>query len=151
LSGIDLRGLQIDSGAARVTCSLPRPRGSVPIHISSGVVAVELHRPTDAEVVVDVSTGTAKLQLDEFNLRTIAADAHWETSGAGRSRDRYDIRISSGVVKVSIDMRAALDSPAPGAPPGLRPEVDLRTGLELVLDGIESRLKALSERDRPQR
>ena len=45
LSGLDVREIHIDSGAVRVECILPPPRGVVPIDISSGVVGVRLRRP----------------------------------------------------------------------------------------------------------
>ena len=43
--GIDVREIKVDSGAAKVECFLPAPRGVVPIDISSGVAGVTVHRP----------------------------------------------------------------------------------------------------------
>ena len=45
VGGIEVREIKVDSGAAKVECFLPPPRGVVPIDISSGVVGVALHRP----------------------------------------------------------------------------------------------------------
>ncbi len=45
IGGLDVRAIKLDSGAAKVDCYLPRPRGVVPIEVSGGVVGLSLHRP----------------------------------------------------------------------------------------------------------
>src|SRR6202521_6087294 len=56
VGGLDVREIKLDSGAAKVECFLPRPRGIVPITVSGGVVGVNLHRPPDVAVIATIST-----------------------------------------------------------------------------------------------
>jgi TetR/AcrR family transcriptional regulator, tetracycline repressor protein len=139
LGGLDVREIWVDSGAANLECFLPEPRGVVPIHISSGVVNVGLHRPSNAAVVAHVHTGAVKLRLEEFSTRVAVFDVHWKTKEAEEAKDRYALDVSSGAVDVKLDTytpkaRAAMVEPEPprrsGAP---------ASALEILLDGVESR------------
>src|SRR5438477_12101765 len=51
VGGLDVREIHVDSGATNLECFLPQPRGAVPIHSSSGVVNVSLHRPRGPAVI----------------------------------------------------------------------------------------------------
>ena len=50
LSGLRVSGVELDSGAGNVTCTLPAPSGVVPIRVNSGIVGVTLHRPQNTAV-----------------------------------------------------------------------------------------------------
>ncbi|MBV9100938.1 MAG: TetR family transcriptional regulator [Candidatus Dormibacteraeota bacterium] len=147
-TSLDLRGLRIseielDSGAGNVSCTLPPPFGAVPIKVNSGIVGVTLHRPRGAAARATVSTGSVRVRLDARNMRSTGADAHWESPGASRSENRYELSVYSGCVKVSLDDSAPehprplpQDDSAPrdtAAPPGGQ-------AVSLMLDGIERRL-----------
>jgi hypothetical protein len=143
VGGIDVREIKLDSGAAKVECFLPSPRGVVPIIVSGGVVGVNLHRPPGAAVVADLSSGAVRVKLDEFAVKAVMADIHWESAGASASPDRYELRISGGAVQVSLDDTATaqpaafLEAPSPtsGEP---------ASALDILLDGVESRTSANS-------
>src|SRR5260221_2442868 len=114
---LDVREIKLDSGAAKVECFLPRPRGVVPIIVSGGVVGLTLHRPPGAAVVAHVSAGTARIKLDAFSATALTSDLHWETPGASASADRYELRINGGAVQVSLD-----DKATPSSPPRVEPQ-----------------------------
>src|SRR5260370_33977133 len=59
IGALDVRAIKLDSGAAKVECYLPRPRGVVPIEVSGGVVGLSLHRPRG----VAVGSATTPLAL----------------------------------------------------------------------------------------
>ena len=145
LGGIDVREIKVDSGAAKVECYLPVPRGVVPIDISSGVVGVTLHRPPGVAVVADIHTGAVRLKLDGYSTKAAISDARWESEGAAGAADRYELRINSGVVQLTLDT-AVSNTPSPATPPTVetRPDSEPRSALDILLDGVQSRLKEIS-------
>jgi len=139
---LDVREVHIDSGASKVECFLPSPRGVVPIHVSSGVVDVTLHRPKGVPVVAVVHTGALKLKLDEFSTRVAVFDVHWQTEGASAARDRYELDVSSGAVKFSLDTYEAKAAPAAAAPvESSRPAGKVASALDILLNGVEARVR----------
>jgi TetR/AcrR family tetracycline transcriptional repressor len=140
LAGLDVRGIHVDSGAAKLECYLPVPRGVVPIHISSGVAKVALHRPGGAAVVANVSTGAVKLKLDDLAMGVTISDVHWESEDAAGSADRYELQVSSGAVNVTLDTYAPrrVAVAAAGEP---RTAGKASSALDILLDGVEARVR----------
>ena len=138
---LDVREIKLDSGAAKVECFLPRPRGVVPIIVSGGVVGLTLHRPPGVSVVAHVSAGTARIKLDAFSATALTSDLHWESPGASASADRYELRINGGAVQVSLD-----DKATPSSAPSVQPERpaagEAASALDILLDGVETRVKS---------
>jgi hypothetical protein len=145
LSGIDVRGIHIDSGATRVECVLPPPTGSVPIEVSSGVVGVRLRRPPGVPVVAEVSTAAVQLRLDAFTIAATTSDVVWESVPGARQADHYRLRINSGAVRVSLEEDASLTLERPdaesaeGAAEGAAEGGGVVGALNVVLDGVASR------------
>ena len=139
VGGIDVREIKLDSGAARVECFLPRPRGVVPIIVSGGVVGVNLHMPPGTAVVAELSSGAVRVKLDEFVVQAVITDIHWESAGASSSSDRYELRINGGAVQVNVDDKAnAEPTPPAKAQPSVGGEVT--SAIDILLDGVENRL-----------
>ena len=138
LPGLDVREIKIDSGAVRVECILPPPRGVVPIDISSGVVGVRLRRPPGAKVVADVSTGAIQLRLDALSIAATTGDAHWESAGPS-SGHHYLLRVNSGAVRVALEEDATITAPAVDARTSPAAAGGVIAALNLVLDGIAAR------------
>jgi TetR/AcrR family transcriptional regulator, tetracycline repressor protein len=139
--GLDVREIKLDSGAAKVECFLPRPRGVVPIIVSGGVVGVTLHRPAGVAVKADMSAGAVGIKLDAFSA-ALTSDLQWESPGASASTDRYELRISGGAVQVTLDDKATPSS-APQAEPQPPVVVDAASALDILLDGVEMRVSSL--------
>jgi len=143
LRGLDLRELHFDSSATKVECILPPPRGIVPIQISSGVVRVTLRRIPGTAVVAEIKSGAVNVSLDGLVTRVALADTRWETSGASASADRYELRVSGGAVRVSLDQSVLESGASPmttqEAPSG---DSSLSLALGVVLDGIAGRSRA---------
>jgi len=142
VGGLDVREIYVDSGAANLECFLPEPRGVVPIHISSGVVNVAVHRPRGTGVVAQVHTGAVKLKLDDFSTKVAIFDVHWQSEGALQARDRFDLDVSSGVVDLKVDAYTPkverVDAPAREP----KPKGKAASALEILLDGVEARIKS---------
>lgn len=143
LTGLQLRGMELDSGAGNVSADLPSPPGIVPIKVNSGLVGVTLRRPRSAAIHALVHSGSVKVRFDGRPLRVTPVDMQWESPGASRSSDRYELTVHSGCVKVSMDAsaperavpraEAAASDPAGTAAP--------HDSVDLILDGIDARLK----------
>jgi AcrR family transcriptional regulator len=143
VGGLDVREIKMDGGAARVECFLPEPRGVVPIIVSGGVVGVKLHRPRGVAVVAAISTGAVRVRLDEFNSNAVVTDLRWSSEGAEKAADRYELRISGGAVQVSLDSETKSVPRADTQPePEPAPVGHPASALEILLDGVESRVKS---------
>ncbi len=145
LRDLDVREIKVDSGAAKVEIFLPDPGGIVPIEISGGVVGIKLHRASGAPVAAEVKGGAVRLKLGELAIKASVSDLRWESEeGASTAADRYELLIHGGAVQVELDsyasttksVRAASSAVAqPGLPPA--------SALEILLDGVESRVRNL--------
>ena len=142
LSGLDVRGVHVDSGAANLECFLPAPRGIVPVHVSSGVVNVAVHRARGAAVTALAHTGVVKLKLDEYSTRVAVFDVHWQTDGASAARDRYELDVSSGVVDFKLDTYTPRSQPIVATPAEPRAAGKPASALEILLDGVEARVRS---------
>jgi TetR/AcrR family transcriptional regulator, tetracycline repressor protein len=144
VEALDVREVKLDSGAAKVECYLPRPRGVVPIIVSGGVVGLKLHRPQGVAVAADVSTGAVRLRLDELSMRAVVTDMQWESEdGASVASDRYQLRISGGAVQVDLDAYTPKQEDADAGPHvEEQPAGEAVSALEILLDGVESRIRA---------
>ena len=143
LAGVDVREIWVDSGAANIDCYLPEPRGVVPVHVSSGVVNVKIHRPREAAVVAVVHTGAVKFRLDDTSSKVAVLDVHWQSPNALGAPDRYELDVSSGVVDLTLDVYRPkvrpLEPAAPESAPAAKPGTPV-TALDILLDGVEARV-----------
>lgn len=143
LSGLSISGVELDSGAGNVTCTLPAPSGVIPIRVNSGIVGVTLHRPRNTAVHALLSSGSVKVRMDGKPIRAMTSDVQWDTPGAMRNPDRYDLTVYSGCVRVTMDTAApAVAQMTQPRPSGASDASTWRAdeGVSLVLDGIEKRL-----------
>jgi TetR/AcrR family tetracycline transcriptional repressor len=142
LGGLDVRAIKLDSGAAKVECFLPRPRGVVPIEVSGGVVGLSLHRPRGVAVAADISPGALRVKLDDYAVNATVADSNWESvQGASEAPDRYQLRINSGAVQVTLDSKAKAIDPVMAEVP-FESIGDPVSALEILLDGVERRVRS---------
>ena len=140
VGGLDVRAIKLDSGAAKVECFLPRPRGVVPIEVSGGVVGLSLHRPRGVAVAADISPGALRVKLDDYAVNATVADSHWESvQGASDAPDRYQLHIKSGAVQVTLDSKTKTVDPVIAEVP-VESIGEPVSALEILLDGVESRV-----------
>ena len=141
LGGLDVREIRVDSGAANLQFLLPEPRGVVPIHISSGVVNVSIQRPPGAAVKALAHTGAVKLKLDDFSTKVAVLDVHWQSEGADRARDRYELEVSGGVVDLKLGTYAPSAKKIDLVAADVQPQGKRSSALEILLDGVEARTR----------
>jgi hypothetical protein len=142
VAGIDVRAIKLDSGAAKVECFLPAPRGIVPIEVSGGVVGLTIHRPAGSAAAAEISSGAVRLKLDDHSIKAAVTDSRWESEeGAASAPNRYQLRISGGAVQVNLDSQASEIPPAQ-ASPAEEPARKPASALDILLDGVESRIRS---------
>src|SRR5260370_446353 len=90
VGGLDVRAIKLDSGAAKVECYLPRPRGEVPIEGSGGVGGLRLHRPRGVAVAADISPPAPPGKIDDYaGTSTVAASHRSRRQRACAAPDPY--------------------------------------------------------------
>jgi len=141
-AGLDLREIWVDSGAVNLECFLPQPRGVVPIHISSGVFNVALHRARGAAVSAVVHTGAVKLKLDDYSTKVAVFDVHWHSGSEANMPNRYELDVSSGVVDFTLDAYVPRVQRVEAPPAEPQPAGKAASALEILLDGVEARVRA---------
>lgn len=102
LRNLRMSGVSISGGAYRCDLRLPRPSGTVPIHISDGAVNVSIRRPAGVAVRATMRDGAASVQLDERHVGPIESQEPVESPGYSEALDRYDIDLRGGASKVII-------------------------------------------------
>jgi TetR/AcrR family transcriptional regulator, tetracycline repressor protein len=148
LRGINLRGVQMDSSATKIECLLPRPEGVVPIHISSGVVRVALKRIPGTAVATVIKSGAVQVTLDDVHTRVALVDTRWETPGGAVAPDRYELEVSGGAVRVSLDDSATESTMSPPTQSTPATNDVLSAALGIVLDGVGLRARPASGKTR---
>jgi hypothetical protein len=77
--------------------------------------------------------------LDDYSSRAVITDFRWEGEGARGAKDRYEIRVNSGVVQLTLDT-VETSTPSAKAQPAAEPTATGKpvSALEILLDGVES-------------
>ncbi len=104
LSTINVSSMELDTGASREDITLGPPTGMVPISINGGALTVLVHRPTGAEVSVQVSGGAVSLTGDGQQARGIGSK-NWQSGGYEGAADAYTIAVNGGACTVTVDTR----------------------------------------------
>ncbi|MBV8527763.1 MAG: TetR family transcriptional regulator [Candidatus Dormibacteraeota bacterium] len=145
LTGLRVAGVELDSGAGNVSMTLPAPEGVVPIKVNSGLVGVALHRPLGTAAEAIVKSGSVKLRFDGQPMKATAMDMHWESPGGASARDRYEVTVHSGCVRVSLDSSAPASRPVRPQPAAGGDGVPAASWapavVEMMIDGISRRLQ----------
>lgn len=105
LSGLVLRGVDIGGGLARAEVSLPRPNGSVPLRVRGGVNRAAFHRPPGVGLRLHIRGGASRVVLDDEHLPPSGADTNWTSDEDAHSANRYEIEITGGASRLTVDVR----------------------------------------------
>jgi hypothetical protein len=105
LASIRLTGLDVSGGASQADATLPRPSGTVRVHISGGASNITVHRPSGVAARVRMSGGASNLTVDGTKHSVLSGEINWQTSDYDSAGDRYDFQISGGASNVTLDQR----------------------------------------------
>ncbi len=102
LRGLQVTGMSVSGGASRIDLRLPRPSGTVPIHIHSGAASVSIRRPDDVAVRAAVPDGAGNIQFDERRIGLIGSQTPLHSPDYDGATARYDVEIRGGVAQLTI-------------------------------------------------
>jgi hypothetical protein len=103
LSAMHLSSLNVSGGANQAEVRLPRPSGTVLVHISGGASNITVHRPSGVAARVQMSGGASNLTADGSKHSVLGGDVNWQTSDYDGAADRYDLQVSGGASNVTVD------------------------------------------------
>jgi Domain of unknown function (DUF5668) len=102
LASLQLKSMDINTGASREDITLGTPSGVVPITINGGALTVNLHRPQGTGASVSVSGGAVSLNFDGRQNHAIG-DLQQST---GNELDMFRVEVSGGACTVAMDTAA---------------------------------------------
>lgn len=105
LSVLELGSFEVTGGASGVAVTLPRPSGTVSVRVSGGASDVSIHRPEGVAARIRVGRGVSKLAFDEQRFGAIGGETRLQTIDYDGAADRYDLEVTGGASKLSIDTR----------------------------------------------
>lgn len=105
LASVRLTGLNVSGGASQAEATLPRPSGTVVIHISGGASNITVHRPSGVAARVRMSGGASNLTVDGSKHSVLSGEVNWQTSDYDTAGDRYELETSGGASNVTLDQR----------------------------------------------
>jgi hypothetical protein len=105
LSVLELGSFEIVGGASGIELTLPKPSGTVSVRVSGGASDVTVHRPASVAARVSVGRGASKLAFDDQRFGAIGGETRLQTPDYQSAADRYDIEVSGGASKLTVDAR----------------------------------------------
>jgi hypothetical protein len=94
--------VSIAGGVTRLDLRLPRPSGTVPIHIRDGAARVSIQRPDGAPIRATFPDGAASVQFDEQRIGPIISQTPVQSPDYDSASDRYDVEVQGGAAELTI-------------------------------------------------
>jgi hypothetical protein len=101
LSQVQLSSLEIRGGVSHFWARLSAPTGTVPVRVSAAS-DMTIYHPATIPLRIQARKGIGSLTLDEQRFGSIAGQIPLETNGFDEVINRYDIRLSGGAGRISI-------------------------------------------------
>ena len=102
LRQLQLRSLDMLSGANQILLMLSRPSGTAYIYISGGISRGTILVPADAGVSLRVSGGATNLVFDNQRFGAIGAETSLQSPDFNSTTGRFDICIAGGASNLTI-------------------------------------------------
>jgi len=103
LREVRLGSLKLAGGASRIEIMLPRPLGTVPVHILGGASNVAIHRPEGVAARIHASGGATNLSFDEKHFGAIGGDVNVQSPDYDAALKRYNIEVTGGANNMTLD------------------------------------------------
>jgi DNA-binding MarR family transcriptional regulator len=118
LSELRLSSLEATGGISKVDLRLPPPIAIVPIRVSGGANDVALHRPAGTGIRLRIRGGANKVTVDGQTIHGKGdvvfggdgparqpGEVAYETKGFGTLAQRYEIELTGGANRLTVDTR----------------------------------------------
>jgi TetR/AcrR family tetracycline transcriptional repressor len=169
LRKLRLVAMTFHGDVSSMTLLLPPPAGTVPLRFAGAAHKATITRPPGVAARIRVKPGASKLTLDTLRVGA-AGETDWETPDFAAATDRYDVEIARGAHELTFTAAGDdAEEPPPGATPApsrsgavleslsaeeyptlaalaaemaeTDPDARFEFGLQLLLDGMERRLR----------
>jgi hypothetical protein len=98
-------GVEVLGGVSHLDIALPRPQGTVPVHMSGGADRFAVHAPSGVPVQARLDSGAGTVTVDGSTHTGLSAGTVVSTGDWERTQDRYDIEAAAGVSTFTVDRR----------------------------------------------
>jgi hypothetical protein len=102
LENLELTELDVSGGTSKLEVKLPRPKGTVRVHVGGGASNVELIRPVGVPVRVRIGGGASRLAIDDFSVGSAGGKTDWRSPDYEEAESRFDVEIGAGASKVTV-------------------------------------------------
>lgn len=106
LREIQLRSLIVTGGVSEADILLPRPVGTVQIHVASGVSNLRIFHPQGVAAQLKVGGGINQLVFHGQSYGSIGGGIQVDTADYKTDTNRYEIVIDGGVSNLSVRTQA---------------------------------------------
>ncbi|PRY42227.1 hypothetical protein [Umezawaea tangerina] len=105
---VDLRTAKLESvdfgaGSDRIDLTLPTPTGTVPVRMTGGASAFDLHLPAGAQAQVRFSGGAGHAVIDGTSTSGLAGGTVLSTTDLDTAADHYAVDAVAGVAELTVD------------------------------------------------
>jgi hypothetical protein len=105
LHELRLGSINLAGGASRIEVRLPRPSGTVSVHILGGASNVTIHRPDGVAARIHAGGGATHLTFDEKHFGVIGGDVNLRDPDYDDAANRYYFEVMGGANNLIIDAR----------------------------------------------
>jgi uncharacterized membrane protein len=102
MRGVRLTAVSISGPSGRLDLRLPRPSGTVPIHIRDGAANVSIRRPAGVAVRALVPDGAVSVHLDERHVGAADSRQPIQSPDYDDAVDRYEVEGRGGLDQLLI-------------------------------------------------
>jgi DNA-binding MarR family transcriptional regulator len=103
LRDVALSGLQLDGGVNHLRLELAPPSGTVRLEINGSASDARIARPPGTDVALHARGVLSYLLFDDEKRETVGGELRMQSRGFGRAPDRYEIDLTGGAARLTID------------------------------------------------
>ncbi len=101
LTGLDVRLLDVDTGATDTKVLLPEAAGETPATFDIGATSLDIEVPKGVAAPIRISSGVSSTQIDERRFPEVG-DGEYRSPDYDRAANRVDINVNAGVSDIQI-------------------------------------------------
>jgi hypothetical protein len=100
-----LSGIEFSAGAGKITVTVPKPDGTLPIRLAGGAGQFTVHAPggVPAQIRLGTGGGAGEVTVDGSTRRSVEPGAIITPNGWAAAKSRYDIEATAGVAMLTVD------------------------------------------------
>jgi class 3 adenylate cyclase len=106
LGPVTLQSFDAHAGASKITMTLPRPAGEVPLQLAA-VAEATFRRPVGVGARVHIQSGASRLTVDDHFFKAAGGVVKWQSPDFEGSSNRYAITVLGGARDLTVGTHEA--------------------------------------------